>query len=100
MVELHENHSSPDDQSTEDDARNSRNGLILFAVYVAIYGTFVALNTFAPALMGAPLVGLNLAIIYGFGLIIAALVLAAVYGFLCKTSAEPSVESPANGGGE
>jgi uncharacterized membrane protein (DUF485 family) len=33
--------------------------------------------------------GLNLAIVYGFGLIIAALVLAAVYGWLCRTSRGP-----------
>lgn len=94
MVELHENTSS-EDSSTEDDARNAKNGLILFAVYVLIYGAFVVLNTFAPELMGAPMAGLNLAIIYGFGLIVAALVLAAIYGVLCK-----SPSGPKNAGGE
>ena len=42
-----------------------------------------------------PLEGLNLAIVYGFGLIIAALVLALVYSWLCRASAEPSGEDGA-----
>ncbi len=64
---------------------NSRIGLVLFAVYLLLYGGFVFLSAFAADVMEAtPIAGVNLAILYGFGLIIAALVLALVYGFLCK----------------
>ena len=35
-----------------------------------------------------PLAGVNLAILYGFGLIIAALILALIYGVACKTDAK------------
>jgi uncharacterized membrane protein (DUF485 family) len=62
-----------------------RNGLMLFALYVALYAGFMFLNAFAPERMKQPvLAGVNLAIIYGMGLIVAALVLALVYMQLCK----------------
>lgn len=71
--------------------RNARLGLILFFVYLAIYGGFVLLNAFQPELMETtPFGGVNLAILYGFGLIIAALLMALLYGFLCSTDAAPT----------
>lgn len=64
--------------------RNARYGLILFAVYVALYGGFVFLAVFRTEVMGAVMPGgANLAIAYGFGLIGAALILALFYVFLC-----------------
>ena len=65
--------------------RNARIGFVLFCAYLLLYGGFVGLNTFAPqAMETTPWAGVNLAILYGFGLILAALVLAVVYGLLCK----------------
>jgi uncharacterized membrane protein (DUF485 family) len=70
---------------------NSRVGLILFGVYLLLYGGFVFLNAFAPESMEViPVAGVNLAIVFGFGLILAAFVLALVYGFLCKATEEKS----------
>ena len=67
------------------ETRNARVGLVLFVVYLLLYGGFVFLNAFAAGVMEmTPIAGVNLAILYGFGLIIAAFVLALVYGFLCK----------------
>lgn len=69
--------------------RNSRIGLVLFLLYLLLYGGFVLLNTFWPATMDAtPLAGVNVAIWYGFGLILAAFVLALIYGFLCGPGPE------------
>jgi uncharacterized membrane protein (DUF485 family) len=66
-------------------AYNTRLGLVLFAVYVLIYGGFMALSAFAPETMKQPLLGgANVAVVYGFGLIVAALVLALVYMKLCR----------------
>ncbi len=63
--------------------RNARIGFVLFLVYLMLYGGFVFLNAFAAESMEAtPLAGVNLAILYGFGLIVAAFVLALVYGWL------------------
>ena len=74
-----------DDDHPEISARNARYGLLLFAVYVALYAGFMGLSAFEPQLMSrTPFGGVNLAIIYGFGLIVAALVLALVYVFLCR----------------
>jgi uncharacterized membrane protein (DUF485 family) len=57
-------------------------GLFLFGIYLLLYGGFVLLNAFAPEIMDAtPLAGVNLAVWYGFGLIVAALVLALIYGW-------------------
>ena len=52
--------------------RQSRIGLLLFVIYMALYAGFVGINAFSPALMKwTPLAGVNLAVLYGFGLIIA-----------------------------
>jgi uncharacterized membrane protein (DUF485 family) len=67
-------------------ARNARYGLFLFVVYVILYGGFIVLAVFRPSLMAAPLWGLNVAIAYGFGLIVSALVLALIYVGLCGRS--------------
>lgn len=65
-------------------SRNARIGIWLFGVYLLLYGGFVLINTFSPHTMEAtPIEGVNLAIIYGFGLIVAALVLALIYGWMC-----------------
>lgn len=68
-----------------DVAYNTRIGVILFAVYVAFYGGFMALSAFRPSVMGRPfLAGANLAVIYGFALILAALGLALIYMKACR----------------
>ncbi|QDT38590.1 DUF485 domain-containing protein [Stratiformator vulcanicus] len=65
--------------------RNQRIGFALFAAYLLLYGGFVFLAAFAPRVMEqTPLWGLNVAIIYGFALIVAALIAALIYGFACR----------------
>ncbi|WP_428307493.1 DUF485 domain-containing protein [Lacipirellula sp.] len=76
--------------------RNARIGLILFFVYLAFYGGFVLLAAFSPATMARlPWSGVNLAIWYGFALIAGALLLALVYGYLCRVEV-PSTNAPPN----
>ncbi len=68
-------------------AYNTRMGVILFVVYVLFYGGFMGLSAFWPEVMSKPfLQGVNLAVVYGFALIIAALVLAMVYMKICRKS--------------
>ena len=70
---------------------NARLGLFLFVLYTALYSVFVLLNAFKPELMElTPFAGINIAILYGFGLIVAAMVLALIYGWLCKEPAPSS----------
>ena len=75
------------------DNKNARLGMTLFALYVAFYSGFVLLNTFAADVMAqTPVAGLNIAILYGFGLIIGAFILAVIYGMLCKDDDEENEE--------
>jgi uncharacterized membrane protein (DUF485 family) len=71
-------------ETAEETARNSWYGLRLFAAYLVFYGGFVFINAFHPQWMGKTWGGLNLAVSYGFGLIVLALLLALVYGWLCR----------------
>ncbi len=62
----------------------SRLGVWMFLLYALIYIGFVALNVISPLTMEKTIfLGLNLAVVYGFGLIIFALVLALIYNFAC-----------------
>jgi uncharacterized membrane protein (DUF485 family) len=64
---------------------NARLGLILFAIYCVIYAAFVGLCTFALDLMGQTQIGgVNLAVWYGFALIVFAFILAAIYLAKCR----------------
>ena len=79
---LHE----PAAQSGPDHAQGfkSKLGVRMFFVYAAVYAGFVAINILSPLTMEKTvMLGLNLATVYGFGLIILALVQALIYNALC-----------------
>jgi uncharacterized membrane protein (DUF485 family) len=79
--------------------RTTRIGLALFGVYSLIYGAFVLLAAFSSETMEAtPLAGVNLAIWYGFGLIVAAIVLALAYGWACRTTSASARDDNRDGG--
>jgi uncharacterized membrane protein (DUF485 family) len=82
----------PAQQSGRDraSAYKTRIGTRMFLVYALIYAGFVAINVTRPVLMEAEIVwGLNLAVVYGFFLIVFALVLALFYNHMCgKKEAE------------
>jgi uncharacterized membrane protein (DUF485 family) len=68
-------------------AHNTRIGVWLLLVYIAFYAGFMLLSAFRPAAMAeAPFGGPNLAVLYGFGLIALALILAVVYMRMCRKS--------------
>lgn len=65
--------------------RVARTGLWLFAVYAAFYAAFVLTSAFAADWMERrPAAGLNLAILWGFGLIGLAVGLALAYGYAAR----------------
>lgn len=69
-------------QETQPEPAASRLGLTLFAVYSLLYLGFVLINTFmADQMEIIVFAGLNLAIVYGFGLILVAIFLSLIYGF-------------------
>lgn len=65
-------------------AKKAKLGVILFLVYTLVYAGFVIIGLTDPELLGKPIIGnQNLAIVYGFGLIILAIVMGFVYNFFC-----------------
>ena len=67
---------------------NRRLGLWLFALYLALYVGFVGIIFADYRIMARQVfAGLNLAIVYGFGLILAAFVLALIYFVACRREA-------------
>jgi uncharacterized membrane protein (DUF485 family) len=80
---LHE----PASQGGKDPAADykMRLGVWMFLAYCLLYAVFVTLNLTNPLLMEAPsLFGLNLATVFGFGLIVVALIQALIYDALCR----------------
>jgi uncharacterized membrane protein (DUF485 family) len=70
-------------------AHNTRMGVILFSVYVLFYGGFVMMSAFRHEIMAQPFIaGVSLAILYGFALILAALVLAVIYMKVCRKTSK------------
>ncbi|HYO88312.1 MAG TPA: DUF485 domain-containing protein [Candidatus Limnocylindrales bacterium] len=85
---------SPENGKDGASAYKARVGLILFVIYGLAYAGFVAINVFAPKSMGQIVfVGLNLAVVYGFGLILLAIVMGLIYHVLC-VRAEDKVSPP------
>ena len=74
------------DNSTDNAAeKKAKLGIILFFVYTFIYAGFVAIGLTKPELLGVEVLsGQNLAIVYGFGLIILAIVMGFIYNFMCS----------------
>jgi len=80
-------HHGPAQDSGPDPASRykSRLGVGMFIVYCLIYAGFVFTNvlTEGQAMQIIVVAGLNLAVVYGMGLIILALILALIYNHLC-----------------
>jgi len=86
IVSQAEDPADRDPKSENPDAARlkSRLGIILFFVYLAVYAGFVAINTVRPKLMQRVVIaGLNLAVVYGFGLILLAIIMGLIYNALC-----------------
>jgi uncharacterized membrane protein (DUF485 family) len=80
---LHE----PAGQSGPDPAAayKARLGIWMFLLYCVVYAGFVVINLARPVLMERIVVaGLNLAVVYGMGLILFAVVLAFIYDWACR----------------
>ena len=59
-------------------------GLVMFAIYSVVYAGFVIINTVSPKTMGIQVIfGLNLAVVYGFGLILLAIAMGLAYNHYC-----------------
>jgi len=73
------------------DKKKARLGVVMFIIYTVIYAGFILINVFDNPVMRISVGDLNVAIVYGFGLIALALVLAIIYNQIC-TNAEKLTE--------
>ncbi len=92
---LHEPANTPQEEDHAV-AYKTRLGVQMFIIYALVYAGFVLINIIKPVLMEKTIVfGLNLAVVYGFGLIILSLVMALIYNVLCvrKEKALNAVEN-------
>ncbi len=81
--------SSPAPAPSKHDRFNARLGIALFVLYLAFYAGFVLINAFRPDWMDTIVAaGLNLAVVYGFALIVFAIVLSLIYGVCCRVGGE------------
>ena len=65
-------------------AYKTRLGVKMFLAYALVYVGFVMINIIKPVLMENEIIfGLNLAVVYGFGLIILSLIMALIYNYFC-----------------
>ena len=66
--------------------KKSNIGVKMTILYALIYSGFVVLNVFFPSLMGVKtILGLTLALAYGLGLIIIAIIFAMIYNQLVRS---------------
>jgi uncharacterized membrane protein (DUF485 family) len=78
---------APAAQSGPDPASlyKQRLGALMFVIYALIYAGFILINVLnAPVMETTVFLGLNLAVVYGFGLIVTALVMAMIYNSMCN----------------
>ena len=77
----------------------TRLGVWMFLFYSLFYVGFVAINLINPLLMEKVVAfGLNLATVYGFALIIVALIQALAYDALCRKQEDILNKEPKEGG--
>lgn len=80
---MHENQTSEEKEIVT--LQKSKLGVRLFFVYLICYAGFVILGVFQYELLATTVVaGLNLAITYGIGLILFAVILGIIYNYYCS----------------
>jgi hypothetical protein len=79
----------------------TRLGIWMFIFYSLFYASFVALNLLNPLAMATIVfAGLNLATVYGFALIIVALIEALVYDGMCRKKEAEFAQAEKQKGGK
>jgi len=80
----------PSSNWTKDHAASIKRvlGLWFVTLYTIVYAGFVVINVVSPSFMAVDVGSLNVAIVYGFLLIIFAIFLAAIYNHICTHAEE------------
>lgn len=87
----HDDAGLPSDELDAIRSYNARMGMVLFVVYLAVYAGFVYLSALSQDVMRRPAFGgVNVAVWYGFGLILGAFVISIIYMLLCRSPRKPA----------
>jgi len=80
----------PSSNWTKDHAASLKRilGLWFVTLYTIVYAGFVVINVVSPSFMAVDVGSFNVAIVYGFLLIIFAIFLAAIYNHICTHAEE------------
>jgi len=73
-------------------------GLLMIVIYTIVYFAFIVIAVTNPQLMGRDVGSLNLAIAYGFGIIILAIIQALIYTFACSRKEKEAEDAIADKG--
>jgi uncharacterized membrane protein (DUF485 family) len=71
-------------QAEKSQAFKTKLGIIMFAIYTPIYLAFIIICVISPSFMSKDIGSLNVAVVYGFGIIILAIVQAIIYNNICS----------------
>ncbi len=71
-------------QAEKSTAFKTKLGIIMFAIYTPIYLAFIIIAVVSPSIMATDVGSLNVAIVYGFGIIVLAIIQAIVYNNICS----------------
>jgi uncharacterized membrane protein (DUF485 family) len=71
-------------QVEKSQAFKTKLGLIMFAIFTPIYLAFIFICVISPPTMAKDVGSLNVAIVYGFGIIILAIIQAVIYNIICS----------------
>lgn len=86
-------HGAPEKWKTEkSESFKTRLGIIMFAIFAPIYLSFILFSVMKPSFMATDLGQLNVSIVFGFGIIIFAVLLAVVYNFICSRKREMMIQ--------
>lgn len=78
-------HQPPEQEEDLASEKKAKLGIQFFFIYLILYAGFVAIGVLNYELLAYEIFrGLNLAIFYGFGLIVFAVLLGILYNFLCS----------------
>jgi len=78
-----EHESATELRTEKTESFKTKFGLVMVVFYTVVYFAFIILTVTNQQLMAKDVGSLNLAIVYGFGLIIIAIVQALIYNYVC-----------------
>lgn len=73
------------------DKKKARLGVVMFVIYTVVYAGFIVINVWDNQLMRVSVGDLNVAIVYGFSLIVLAFILALIYNRICTNEEKLTV---------